>query len=84
MYQPNWKTLKINFENLELLYMDCHSIFPHLEKKDMMGDIDVYKSCFDFSKIEENHELFSNVNKTFLEQSNWKFQGVFKLINYLY
>ena len=48
--------------------MDCDSIFLSFKTKDIMKDLSNLKEYFDFSNSDENDELFSNVNRNFVDK----------------
>ena len=50
-------------ENLELHYMDCDSFVLSIETQNIINDLKNLEDLFDFSNLNENHELFSNKNK---------------------
>ena len=50
-------------ENLHLHYMDTDSFVLSVNTKDIIEDSKKLEDIFDFSNLDENHELFSNKNK---------------------
>ena len=50
-------------ENLQLHYMDTDSFILTVQTKDFIRDLKNIEDLFDFSNLNENHELFSNKNK---------------------
>ena len=50
-------------ENIQLLYMDTDSFVLSVNTKDNIKDLKILEDIFDFSNLDENHELFSNENK---------------------
>ena len=46
-------------ENLKLHYMDCDSFVLSIETQNIIDDLKNLKDFFDFSNLNENHELFS-------------------------
>ena len=43
--------------------MDTDSFVLSVNKKDIIKDLKNWEDIFDFSKIDENHQLFSNKNR---------------------
>ena len=50
-------------KNLHLHYMDTDSFISSVNTKDIIKDLKNLEDIFDFSNLDENHELFSNKNK---------------------
>ena len=50
-------------ENLQLHYMDTDSFVISVKTKDVITDLKNLEDLFDFSNLNENHELFSSKNK---------------------
>ena len=50
-------------KNLHLLYMDTDSFILSVNTKDIIKDLKNLEDIFDFSNLDENHELFSIKNK---------------------
>ena len=50
-------------ENIHLHYMDTDSFILGVDTKDIIRDLKNLEDLFDFSNLDENHELFSNKNK---------------------
>ena len=50
-------------ENLQLHYMVTDSFILSVNTKDLIKDLKNLEDIFDFSNLDENHELFSNKNK---------------------
>ena len=68
-------------ENIQLHYMDTYSFVLSVNTKDIMKDLKNLEDLFDFSTLDENHELFSNKNKKRLVNSKLKLLKVFGLLN---
>ena len=73
MYETYYDKLQPYFgqENIQLHYMDCDSFVLSIETENIINDLKNLEDLFDFSNLDENHELFSNKNK--------KFVGKFKI-----
>ena len=65
MYEFYYDTLQPYFgqENLQLHYIDTDGMFLSMKTKDIIKDLKNLEDVFDFSNLDENHELFSNKNK---------------------
>ena len=50
-------------ENIQVHYMDTDSFILSVNTEYIIKDLKNFKDIFDFSKLNENHELFSNKNK---------------------
>ena len=65
MYETYYDKLQSYFgqENLQLHYMDTDSFILTVNTKDIIKDSKNLEDIFDFSNLDENHELFSNEKK---------------------
>ena len=65
MYETYYDTLQPYFrqENLQLHYVDTDGMILSMKTKDIIKDLKNLEDIFDFSNLDENHELFSNKNK---------------------
>ena len=65
MYETYYDTLQPYFgqENLQLHYLDTDGMILSMKTKDIIKDLKNLENIFDFSNLDENHELFSNKNK---------------------
>ena len=65
MYETYYDTLQPYFgqENLQLHYIDTDGMILSMKTKDIIKDLKNLEDIFDFSNLDENHELFSNKNK---------------------
>ena len=50
-------------ENLQLHYIDTDGVILSMNIKDIIKDLNSLEDIFDFSNLDENHELFSEKNK---------------------
>ena len=73
MYETYYDTLQPSFgrHNLHLNYIDTDGMILSMKTKDIIKDLKNLEDIFDFSNLDENHELFSNKNK--------KVMGKFKI-----
>ena len=65
MYETYYDTLQpySGQENLQLHYIDTDGMILSMKTKDIIKDLKKLEDIFDFSNLDENHELFSNKNK---------------------
>ena len=65
MYETYYDILQPYFgqENLQLHYIDTDGMILSMKTKDIIKDSKNLEDIFDFSNLDENHELFSNKNK---------------------
>ena len=65
MYETNYDKLQPCFgrENLKIHYVDCDSFVLSTETHFILNDWTNIEDLFDFSDLNENHELFSNKNE---------------------
>ena len=65
MYETYYDTLQpyFNQENLKLHYMDCDSFILSIKSENIFKDLKNLENMFDFSNIDENHEIYSEKNK---------------------
>ena len=65
MYETYYDTLQPYFgqENLQLHYIDTDGMILSLKTKDIIKGLKNLEDIFDFSNLDENHELFSERNK---------------------
>ena len=65
MYETCYDQLQPYFgqENIQLHYMDCDSFVLSIKTPNIIDELKNLKELFDFSSLNENHELFINKNK---------------------
>ena len=65
MYETYYDELQPYFkqDNIELHYMDTDSFVLSVNSKHIIKDLKNLEDLFDFSYLNENHEIFSNKNK---------------------
>ena len=65
MYETYYDTLQPYFahENLQLHYIDTDGMILSMKTKDIIKDLKNSEEIFNFSNLDENHELFSERNK---------------------
>ena len=68
MYETYYDTLQpyFNQENIQLHYIDCDSFVLSIKSENIIKDLKNLEDIFDFSNIDENHELYSEKNKKIL------------------
>ena len=65
MYETYYDRLQPYFgqENLQLSYIDTDGMILSIKTKHIIKDLKNLEDIFDFSNLDENHELLSNKNK---------------------
>ena len=65
MYETYYDTLQPYFgqENLQILSIDTDGMILSMKTKNIIKDLKNFEYIFDFSNLNENHELFGNKNK---------------------
>ena len=65
MYETYYAKLQPYFgqENIQLHYIDTDTFMLRLKTKNFIKDLKKLEDIFDFSNLDEKHELFSNKNK---------------------
>ena len=65
MYETYYDKLQPYFgqEKIQLHYIDTDAFVLSLKTQDFIKDLKKLEDIFDFSKLDRNHELFSNKNK---------------------
>ena len=82
LYETYYDKLQLYFgqENIQLLYMDTDSFVLSVNTKDIIKDLKCLQDIFDFSNLDQNHELFSNKNKKYLVKLKLKLLKIFGLM----
>ena len=64
-YETFYDILQPSFgmKNIQLPYMDCVSFVFSLKTENIIKDSKLLEEIFDFSNLDENHEIFSNKNR---------------------
>ena len=68
-------------ESLQLHYIDTDSFVLNVIRKDIIRDLKNLEDFSDFSKLNENYDLFSNRNKKIMAILRQKLRRVFVLMN---
>ena len=65
MYETYYDTLQPYFgqENLQLHFIDTDGMILSMKTENVINDLKNLEDIFDFSNLDENHELFSNKNE---------------------
>ena len=65
MYETYYDTLQPYFslENIQLHYIDTDAFVLSVNTNDIIKDLKNLEDIFDFSHLDENHEIFSERNK---------------------
>ena len=72
MYETYYDTLQPFFsqENLQLHYIDTDGMILSMKTKDIIKDLKSLEDTFDFSNLDENHEMFSDKNRKIIGKFN--------------
>ena len=68
-------------EIIQIHYMDTDSFVLSVNTKDIIEDLKILEDIFDFSNIDEHHELFSNKNKKVIGKFKIETPKIFGLMN---
>ena len=70
MYETYYDKLQAYFgqENLQLHYIDTDGMILSMKTENTINDLKNFEDIFDFSNLDENHELFSKKYK----KSDWQ------------
>ena len=70
MYESYYYKLKPYFgqDNIQLHYVDTDAFVLSVNTEDIIKDLKNLKHVFDFSNLDENHELFSKKNKKLIKK----------------
>ena len=65
MYETYYDSLQPYFgqENLQLHYIDTDGMILSMKTENIIKDLKNLEDIFDFSNLDESHEIFSNKNK---------------------
>ena len=65
MYETYYDKLQSNYgqENLQLHYIDTDGLILSMKTESIIKNLEILEDIFDFSNLDEIHELFSNKNK---------------------
>ena len=65
MYETYYDTLQPYFgqENLQLHFIDTDGMISSTKTEKIFNDLKILEDIFDFSNLDENHEIFSNKTK---------------------
>ena len=85
MYETYYDKLQTFFgqENIQLHYMDTDSFVLSVNTIDITKDLKKLEDIFDFSDLDENHELFSNKHKKVMGKFKIETPKTFGLMNSL-
>ena len=64
MYEFFYHKLQPNYNcSVKLHYMDTDSFITSIKTGDLIKDLEYFKNDFDFSELDENHELYDTISK---------------------
>ena len=83
MYETYYDKLQPYYgqDILKLHYMDCDSFVLSIETQNIINDLKNLEDLFDFSNLNENHELFSTKNKKVVGKFKIETLKIFGLMN---
>ena len=83
MYETYYDKLQPYFgqENNQLYYIDTDAFVLSVNTEDIIKDLKKLEDMFDFSNLDERHELFSNKNKKEWVFSESRLLKIFGLMN---
>ena len=69
--------------NVKLHYMDTDSFILSIKTEDLIKDLEYFKNDFDFSELDENHELYDIINKKIIGKMKIKTSPIIELDNFV-
>ena len=69
--------------SVKLHYLDTDSFFLSIKTGDLIKDLEYFKNDFDFSKLDENHELYDTINKKVLGKMKIETSPIIDLDNFV-
>ena len=79
MYEYYYDKLRTSFrlQNLQLHYIDTDGMILNMKTQNIINDLKKLEVFFDFSNLDQNHELFIDQNKKILVNLKQKHLKVF-------
>ena len=75
--QPYYNT------DVKLHYMDTDSFILSIKTEDLINDLKYFKDDFDFSELDENHELYNSINKKVIGKMKIETSPIIELDNFI-
>ena len=84
MYEFYYHKLQPRFSSrVKLHYMDTDSFILSIKTGDLIKDLEFFKVDFDFSELDENHELYNPVNKKVIGKMKIETSPIIELDNFV-
>ena len=84
MYEFYYHKLKPNYNcSVKLHYMDTDSFILSIKTGDLINDLEYFKDDFDFSELDENHELYNSINKKVIGKTKIETSPFIELDNFI-
>ena len=69
--------------SVKLHYMDTDSFILSIKTGDLINDLEYFKDDFDFSELDENHELYDTINKKVIGKLKIETSPIIELDNFV-
>ena len=84
MYEFYYHKLKPYYNcSVKLHYMDTDSFILSIKTGDLINDFEYFKDDFDFSELDENHELYNSINKKVIGKMKIETSPIIELDNFI-
>ena len=84
MYEFYYHKLKPYYNSkIKLHYMDTDSFILSIKTGDLINDLEYFKDDFDFSELDENHELYNSINKKVIGKMKIETSPIIELDNFV-
>ena len=84
MYEFYYHKLQPYYNNkIKLHYMDTDSFILSIKTGDLINDLEYFKDDFDFSELDENHELYNSINKKVIGKMKIETSPIIELDNFV-
>ena len=70
-------------KKIKLHYMDTDSFILSIKTGDLINDLEYFKDDFDFSELDENHELYNSINKKVIGKMKIETSPIIELDNFI-
>ena len=70
MYESNYDKLQsyLRLENVQCQYIDTNAFVLSIISEDIIKDLENFEDLFDFSNLNDNHEILGNIKKKVFEK----------------
>ena len=84
VYEFYYHKLQPYYNNkIKLHYMDTESFILSIKTGDLIKDLEYFKDDFDFSELDENHELYDTIIKKVISKMKIETSPIFELDNFV-